>query len=95
MIQPHIYRAPEATFEMPWGAPADIWNVACLVITLVPGPIHTRAVLTELHRYGIYSKASICSTTSWMSKDTTTRSGAYGTRNSIYRHSTQGIHAAE
>ena len=31
MVQPHIYRAPEVTFEMPWGPPADIWNVATLV----------------------------------------------------------------
>ena len=30
-VQPHIYRAPEVTFEMPWGPPVDIWNVATLV----------------------------------------------------------------
>ena len=32
MIQPHIYRAPEVTFEIPWGPPVDIWNVATLVL---------------------------------------------------------------
>lgn len=31
IVQPHIYRAPEVTFEMPWGPPVDIWNVATLV----------------------------------------------------------------
>ena len=31
MIQPHIYRAPEVTFEMTWGSPVDIWNAATLV----------------------------------------------------------------
>lgn len=30
-IQPHIYRAPEVIFEMPWGSAVDIWNLACLV----------------------------------------------------------------
>ena len=30
-VQPHIYRAPEVIFEMPWGSAVDIWNVACLV----------------------------------------------------------------
>lgn len=34
-VQPHIYRAPEVTAEIPWGPPVDIWNVA----TLVSGPI--------------------------------------------------------
>ena len=30
-VQPHIYRAREVIFEMQWGPPIDIWNVACLV----------------------------------------------------------------
>ena len=30
-IQPHIYRAPEITFEMTWSSAIDIWNVAGLV----------------------------------------------------------------
>ena len=30
-VQPHIYRAPEVIFEMPWGSAVDIWNLACLV----------------------------------------------------------------
>ena len=30
-VQPHLYRAPEIIFEMPWGSPVDIWNLACLV----------------------------------------------------------------
>ncbi|KAL1872036.1 hypothetical protein VTK73DRAFT_1704 [Phialemonium thermophilum] len=29
-VQPHVYRAPEIIFEMPWGSAVDIWNVACL-----------------------------------------------------------------
>lgn len=32
-VQPHIYRAPEVIFEMPWGSAVDIWNLACLVGT--------------------------------------------------------------
>ena len=36
-IQPHIYRAPEVIFEMPWGSAIDIWNLAGLVsVTLSP-----------------------------------------------------------
>lgn len=30
-VQPHIYRAPEVIFEMPWGPPIDIWNLGGLV----------------------------------------------------------------
>ena len=30
-VQPHIYRAPEVIFEMPWSSAIDIWNLACLV----------------------------------------------------------------
>ncbi|PYI10620.1 kinase domain protein [Aspergillus sclerotiicarbonarius CBS 121057] len=30
-VQPHIYRAPEVIFEMPWGSAIDIWNLACLM----------------------------------------------------------------
>lgn len=30
-FQPQIYRAPEIIFEMRWGFPVDIWNLACLV----------------------------------------------------------------
>lgn len=30
-VQPQIYRSPEIVFEMPWGPPVDIWNVAALV----------------------------------------------------------------
>ncbi|GAB7348618.1 hypothetical protein MBLNU459_g6994t2 [Dothideomycetes sp. NU459] len=36
-IQPHIYRAPEVIFEMEWGPPIDIWNVACLIWDLFEG----------------------------------------------------------
>lgn len=32
-VQPHIYRAPEVMFDMPWGSAADIWNLAGLVRT--------------------------------------------------------------
>lgn len=31
-VQPHIYRAPEVVFEIPWGPPVDIWNLGALVI---------------------------------------------------------------
>ena len=34
-VQPHIYRAPEVIFEMPWGSAVDIWNLACLVRSTV------------------------------------------------------------
>ncbi|KAL5342495.1 kinase-like domain-containing protein [Aspergillus crustosus] len=36
-VQPHIYRAPEVIFEMPWGAPVDIWNLAGLIWDLFEG----------------------------------------------------------
>ncbi|KKZ61984.1 non-specific serine/threonine protein kinase [[Emmonsia] crescens] len=36
-VQPHIYRAPEIIFEMPWGSAVDIWNVACLIWDLFEG----------------------------------------------------------
>ncbi|KAL3474256.1 kinase domain protein [Aspergillus californicus] len=36
-IQPHIYRAPEIIFEMPWGSPIDIWNLAGLIWDLFEG----------------------------------------------------------
>ncbi|KAL2018146.1 hypothetical protein VTK56DRAFT_1222 [Thermocarpiscus australiensis] len=35
--QPHIYRAPEVIFEMPWGSAIDVWNVACLTWDLFEG----------------------------------------------------------
>lgn len=31
LIQPELYRAPEVLFDMGWGSPIDIWNVAVLV----------------------------------------------------------------
>ena len=34
-VQPHVYRAPEVIFQMQWGPPVDIWNLACLVSTRV------------------------------------------------------------
>ncbi|PKY09121.1 kinase domain protein [Aspergillus campestris IBT 28561] len=36
-VQPHIYRAPEIIFEMPWGSPVDIWNLAGLIWDLFEG----------------------------------------------------------
>ncbi|PYH86143.1 kinase domain protein [Aspergillus uvarum CBS 121591] len=36
-IQPHIYRAPEIIFELPWGSAADIWNLAGLIWDLFEG----------------------------------------------------------
>ncbi|KAL4808652.1 kinase-like domain-containing protein [Aspergillus unguis] len=36
-IQPHIYRAPEVIFEMPWGSAIDIWNLAGLIWDLFEG----------------------------------------------------------
>lgn len=38
-VQPHIYRAPEIIFEMPWGSPVDIWNLACLVSIALLQPL--------------------------------------------------------
>lgn len=37
-VQPHVYRAPEVIFEMPWGSPVDIWNVGALVRSAPAGP---------------------------------------------------------
>lgn len=28
----HVSRAPEVTFEMSWGPPVDIWNLATLAM---------------------------------------------------------------
>jgi len=36
-VQPHIYRAPEVIFEMPWGSAVDIWNLAGLTWDLFEG----------------------------------------------------------
>ncbi|KAI9932292.1 hypothetical protein MW887_009804 [Aspergillus wentii] len=36
-VQPHIYRAPEVIFEMPWGGAVDIWNLAGLMWDLFEG----------------------------------------------------------
>ncbi|RAL03725.1 putative protein kinase [Aspergillus ibericus CBS 121593] len=36
-VQPHIYRAPEVIFEMPWGSAVDIWNLAGLIWDLFEG----------------------------------------------------------
>ncbi|KAE8351352.1 kinase domain protein [Aspergillus coremiiformis] len=36
-IQPHIYRAPEVIFEMPWDSSIDIWNLAGLIWDLFEG----------------------------------------------------------
>ena len=31
LIQPNIYRAPEAILGVPWTPKVDIWNVGCMV----------------------------------------------------------------
>ncbi|KAL4910994.1 hypothetical protein BDW74DRAFT_164678 [Aspergillus multicolor] len=36
-VQPHIYRAPQVIFEMPWGSAIDIWNLAGLIWDLFEG----------------------------------------------------------
>ncbi|PLB43275.1 kinase domain protein [Aspergillus steynii IBT 23096] len=36
-VQPHVYRAPEVIFEMPWGSAIDIWNLACLIWDVFEG----------------------------------------------------------
>lgn len=59
-VQPHIYRAPEIVFEVPWGSPVDIWNVAALVSLLC---LNQRAKLFSRYaRFGTSSKANICFT---------------------------------
>ena len=35
-VQPHIYRAPEVIFEIPWGSAVDIWNLGTLVSVVLP-----------------------------------------------------------
>lgn len=61
-VQPHIYRAPEVIFEMSWGPPVDIWNVACLVGA---PDCDSHAMKTIFHllsvRYGIFLKVIIYS----------------------------------
>ncbi|EEQ28042.1 putative non-specific serine/threonine protein kinase [Microsporum canis] len=50
-IQPHIYRAPEVTFEMPWGPPVDIWNTAALIWDLFEGRHLFNNLLDEQRKY--------------------------------------------
>ncbi|KAE8321284.1 hypothetical protein RU639_013166 [Aspergillus parasiticus] len=50
-IQPHIYRAPEVTFEMPWGPPVDIWNVGALIWDLFEGQHLFNSLLDENGHY--------------------------------------------
>nr|KMM69727.1 hypothetical protein CPAG_06041 [Coccidioides posadasii RMSCC 3488] len=50
-IQPHIYRAPEVTFEMQWGSPVDIWNVATLIWDLFEGRHLFNNLLDEQGNY--------------------------------------------
>lgn len=45
-VQPHIYRAPEIIFEIPWGSAVDIWNMAGLVSTALPYFLCHTALLT-------------------------------------------------
>lgn len=45
-VQPHIYRAPEINFEMPWGPPIDIWNLGCLVRTAPAASVRAAPSLT-------------------------------------------------
>ncbi|KAK7051379.1 hypothetical protein VNI00_004879 [Paramarasmius palmivorus] len=37
MIQPSALRAPEVILGYPWGTPADIWNLGCLVMEWLVG----------------------------------------------------------
>ncbi|KAB8230006.1 uncharacterized protein BDW43DRAFT_302772 [Aspergillus alliaceus] len=59
-VQPHIYRAAEIIFEMPWGSSVDIWNLAglghdlfkhrALMVSLIrtpPGKFVGRSEMTE------------------------------------------------
>ena len=69
-IQPHIYRAPEVIFEMQWGPPIDIWNVACLV----RDPLPQKYYLLILDRSGTSSKGSTCLSTYSIPRATMIRS---------------------
>jgi serine/threonine-protein kinase SRPK3 len=35
LIQPAVYRAPEAFLHLPWGRPVDIWNFGCMVRLII------------------------------------------------------------
>jgi serine/threonine protein kinase len=59
-VQPHIYRSPEIVFEMPWGSPVDIWNVAALVRLL--GFNQRAKLFSQDARLGTSLKANIYST---------------------------------
>ncbi|KAI1913030.1 hypothetical protein LOZ61_003007 [Ophidiomyces ophidiicola] len=50
-VQPNIYRAPEVTFQLEWGTPVDIWNVAALAWDLFEGKHLFNNVLDEDGEY--------------------------------------------
>ncbi|KAG6898571.1 hypothetical protein C0995_009263 [Termitomyces sp. Mi166 len=35
LIQPALFRAPEVYLRIPWGTPVDIWNLGCMVWSLM------------------------------------------------------------
>lgn len=74
-VQPHIYRAPEIIFEMPWGSAVDIWNVACLVTKTIAALFPWSCIRRlRLNRFGTSLKASTCLETSSIPKAPTTLS---------------------
>ena len=38
LIQPHLYRAPEVIFDIPWSYSVDIWMVGVMVWIDLPFP---------------------------------------------------------
>lgn len=74
-VQPHIYRAPEIIFEMPWGSAVDIWNVACLVTKTIAALFPWSCIRRlRLSRFGTSLKASTCLETYSILKAPTTLS---------------------
>lgn len=71
-VQPHIYRAPEVVFEMPWDSPVDIWNVAALV-RIRFHPLSKIVGLLIYIRYGTSLRRDICSIDSWTNRGITIR----------------------
>lgn len=68
-VQPHICRAPEVIIEMPWGSAVDIWNLACLLSTMLSFILQSNCQSDPiLARFGTFLKERISLKTSLMSR---------------------------
>lgn len=67
--QPDVYRCPEVMLKTEWGYSADIWNVGAMVRTV--SSLSRTQTLTEVHRYGIFTRENTSFTASTQPKSDT------------------------